>query len=202
MDQNSIERVKSDLEVMKKATGIAQKYTWGEVFISVIIGFVGLLFIVLDLFVFKSHNLGSSIMIIGVVSILVVLATIIYNRHKNIKPQWMGWRFFWVRVIITTLFLWGFIAWSEKFNLPVNDIVMGAILILGGLEMAIESFWRYRNFYELTMAIPMMIFGIFLPIYPFRIMTMCGLMYAIGSFAYASVIANVIRRQRVSNDTH
>jgi len=200
MGQEEIERVKADLEVMKKAAGIERKYTLREVFISVIMGSVGLLLVFLDVFVFKSHDRRTSVMILGVVAIPVIFAIIIYNKHKNIKPQWLGWRFFWGMVIINTLFLCGFIACSEKYNMPTNDIVMGAIFIFGGLYTAIESFWRNRNFYGLTVAVPMMILGFLLPIYPSRIITMYGLAWAISSFAYAGVIAHVIHQQKVSND--
>lgn len=199
--QNELERVKADLEVMKNAAGLEQEYTWSEVFFSVITGFFGLFLAALDFFVLKARNPHSSIYLLCLLLFPMLLAIIVYNKKKNRRLQRAGRRFFWGRGIISILFIWGLIAWSEKFHFSFDDIFMGAFFVIVGFETGIESFCRSQNLYGLTTAIPMMTLGFLMPIFPFYIITMFGLMMAISSFAYSGVIVNVIRRQKVSNGT-
>jgi hypothetical protein len=67
--------------------------------------------------------------------------------------------------------------------------------------MAMESFWRYQTLNDLAFAVPMMLFGILLPLYPSHILAMFGFLWAAGSFSYAGVITYAIRRKMVINDT-
>jgi uncharacterized membrane protein YeaQ/YmgE (transglycosylase-associated protein family) len=203
MGQNDLERVKADLEVMKNAAGIVQKYSWSEVFLNVIMGIIGLFLAALDLFVLKMRNPNTSIYLLCLLLLPMMVVIGIFNKKKDIKPKWPIWRFYWGRTIIGILFLWGLIAWCAKFNFPENNImfvVIGGGYIIGGIETGIESFC-YQNSYGLTMAIPMMILGFLIPIFPSYYITLFGLMMAVSSFPYAGIIAYVICRQKVSNGT-
>jgi len=198
MSQNEIERIKTDLEVMKKAAGIKRTYTRKEVCISVIMGVIGLLLAGLDVFVLKAINKFLSLFIIFAVMFLMVVASNV-GKQEDTSHHRQPKSYQWVIFVTGFLFMMGYIFWENRFNLP-RDLYLGIMFMFWGAVTAIESYWRTRQPYDAILLAPMIISGALVPLYPSHILTVFGLPIAIGALTYAGVIAYVIRRQRVNND--
>jgi len=198
MAQNELERVKADLEIIKTAVGMERKHTRKEVQLNIAGGVIGLLLSAMDVFILNVTNKFLSLFILIAIGFGLYVAANIGKQQES-TPQKYPRSYQWVLFIVFTLFFVGYGIWEDKFGLP-HDLLLGVWFMFIGALMTMESYWRTREWYETIPLSWLIIFGVFVPLYPSHILTVYGLTFALGSFTYAGVIAFIVRRQKVIND--
>ena len=199
MAQNELERVKADLEIIKTAVGMERKHTRKEVQLNIAGGVIGLLLSAMDVFILNVTNKFLSLFIIIVIAFGLYFAANT-GKQEETSSQRYPKSYQWVMFIVFTLFFAGYGMWEDTFGLP-HDLWLGVWFMFIGALMAMEAYWRTRKWYETIPLVSLIIFGTFVPLYPSHILAVYGFAFALGSFAYAGVIAFVICRQKVVNDT-
>lgn len=195
MGKSELERVKADLEIMKSASGMDLSFGWSNVKKNIAWGALGFLLTFISVFT-KDGFEFFAILLIGALIIEFSIRTDTKKRPST-KSYRDNKRSFWEWVVVLIL-LSGYFVWSEKLELP-REYEEGVIFLICGSILALKSFSRFGNLYSLGYAIPLMLCGIFLPLFSTHYSIITGLALGFGGLSVAAVQVFRLKRTMVEN---
>ena len=201
MSKKEIERVKEDIEIIKEAGGLELPFGWEDVWINLYLIPVGIWLAIWSFLPFQLSRIWR-ILPVAILAPIFVLLRIKYRRTTGRPP--MRRRGYTVVLFLTPIIglcAFGYLVWVIRSG---HDFVfaVGGMLFLGGLMLLIFAFAQIGQLFNLGWAIPMILCGITITIWPVLnvLETNVGVLLIIASSATAMIQAYQLKRSTSKND--
>jgi hypothetical protein len=202
MSKKELERVKEDIEIIKEAAGLELPFGWEDVWLNVYLVPVG---VWLAIWSFLPYQLSRLLRIlpVAVLAAVFVLLQIKYRRSTGRSP--VRKRLYSIGLLacpILGLCAFGYLVWAVRSG---HDFVfaVGGMWFVAGLILLIFAFAQPGRLSNLGWAIPMILCGITITIWPAlnALETNVGVLLIIAGSATAAIQAYQIKRSTSKNDT-
>jgi len=202
MSKKELKRVKEDIEIIKEAAGLELPFGWEDVWINLYLIPVGIWLAIWSFLPFQLSRIWRILPVAILVPIFVLLR-IKYRRTTGRPP--MRRRGYSVVLFLTPvlgLCAFGYLVWVIRSG---RDFVfaVGGMWFFMGIMLLIFAFAERGRLFYLGWAIPIILFGISITIWPeLNILEMnVGIMLIAASSATAVIQAYQLKRSARKNDT-
>ncbi|NQT01035.1 MAG: hypothetical protein HQ580_03350 [Planctomycetes bacterium] len=200
MSKKEIERVKEDIDIIKEAAGLELPFGWEDVWIHLYLIPVGIWLAIWSFLPFQLSRIWRILPVVILAPIFVLLR-IKYKRTTGRSP--MRRRSYSVVLFLTPisgLCAFGYFVWIIRSG---HDFffAVGGMWFFMGLMLLIFAFAQPGQFFNLGWAIPMILCGITITIWPvLNVMdTNVGIVLIVGGSATALVQAYQLKRSTSKN---
>ena len=200
METKEFERVKADIEIIKEAAGLELPFGWEDVWLSVYLIPVGVWLAIWRFLPFQLSRLWR-ILPVAVIVIVFVLLRIKYRRSTGRSP--VRRRMYSVGLLacpIVGLCGFGYLVWVIRSG---RDFVfaVGGMWFFAGIMLLIFAFAERGRLFYLGWAIPIMLCGIAITIWPeLNMLEMnVGIVLIAASSATAAIQAYQLKRSARKN---
>ena len=199
METKELERVKADIEIIKEAAGLDLPFGWEDVWLSVYLIPVGVWLAIWRFLPFQLSRLWR-ILPVAILAPIFVFLRIKYRRSTGRSPlRRRGYSVIFLTPVLA-LCAGGYLVWVIRSG---RDFVfaVGGMWFFMGLMLLIFAFAERGRLYYLGWAIPVILFGISITIWPeLNILEMSvGIMLAAASSATAAIQAYQLKRSARKN---
>ncbi len=200
MSKKELERVKEDIEIIKGAVGLELPFSWEDVWINVYLIPVGIWLVIWSILPYELSRLWR-ILPVAVLAPLFVALRIKYRRRSGRSP--MRRRQYNAVLIcpILGLVAFGYLVWVIRSG---HDFIfaVGGMWFFMGFVITIFAFTESRLYY-LGWAIPIMVFGVAISVWPALnvLETGVGYMLIVACSITAAIQAYQLKRRSSINDT-
>jgi hypothetical protein len=203
MSKQELERIKEDIEIIKEAAGLELSFGWEDVWLSIYLIPVGVWLAIWRFLPFQLSRIWR-ILPVTVIFIVYVLLRIKYRRSTGRSPvRRRGYSVVLFLTPVLGLCAGGYIVWVIRSG---RDFVfaVGGMWFFAGLMLLIFAFAERGRLYYLGWAIPVILFGISITIWPeLNMLEMnVGIMLIAASSATAVIQAYQLKRSTSKNDTN
>jgi len=202
MSKSDLERVENDIEIIKEAAGLQLPFGWEDVWLNVYLIPVG---VWLAIWVFLPYQLSRiwRILPVSVLAIVYVFLRVKYRRSTGRSPvRRRGYSIVLFLTPILGLCTFGYLVWVVRSG---HDFVfaVGGMCFFAGLMLLIFAFAQPGQLFNLGWAIPMILCGITITIWPVLnvLETNVGIVLIVASSATAVIQAYQLKRSTRKNDT-
>jgi hypothetical protein len=200
METKELERVKEDIEIIKEAAGLELPFGWEDVWLSVYLIPVGAWLAIWRFLPFQLSRLWR-ILPVAVIGIVYVFLRIKYRRSTGRSPvRRRGYSVGLLACPIVGLCAGGYLVWVIRSG---RDFVfaVGGMWFFMGIMLLIFAFVERGRLFYLGWAIPIILFGISITIWPeLNILEMnVGIVLATASSATAAIQAYQLKRSARKN---
>jgi len=202
MSQKEIKRVKEDIEIIKEAAGLDLPFGWEDVWLNVYLVPVGVWLTIWGLLPYQLSRLWR-VLPVAVLGIVFVVLRIKYRRSTGRSPvRRRGYSFVLFLTPILGLCAFGYLVWVIRSG---HDFLfaVGGMWFVAGLILLIFALAQSRRLFNLGWAIPMILCGIAITIWPvLNVLEMnVGVVLIIAGSATAAIQAYQLNRSTSKNDT-
>jgi hypothetical protein len=195
METKELERVKTDIEIIKEAAGLELPFGWEDVWLSVYLIPVGVWLAIWRFLPFQISRIWR-ILPVAVIGIVCVFLRIKYRRSTGRSPvRRRGYSVALLSIPIMILCGGGYFVWVVRSG---RDFVfaVGGTWFFMGLMLLIFAFVERGRLYYLGWAIPIMLCGIAVTIWPeLNMLEMnVGIVLFAASSATAAIQAYQLKR--------
>jgi hypothetical protein len=203
MSKQELERIKEDIEIIKEAAGLELSFGWEDVWLSIYLIPVGVWLAIWRFLPFQLSRIWR-ILPVTVIFIVYVLLRIKYRRSTGRSPvRRRGYSVVLFLTPVLGLCAGGYIVWVIRSG---RDFVfaVGGMWFFAGLMLLIFAFAERGRLYYLGWAIPVILFGISITIWPeLNMLEMnVGIMLIAASSVTAVIQAYQLKRSTSKNDTN
>jgi len=200
METNELERVKSDIEIIKEAAGLELPFGWEDVWLSVYLIPVGVWLAIWRFLPFQLSRIWR-VLPVSILAIVYIFLRIKYRRSTGRSPvRRRGYSVSLFAIPIMLLCVGGYLVWVIRSG---RDFVfaIGGMWFFMGLMLLIFAFAERGRLFYLGWAIPVILFGISITIWPdLNILEMnVGIMLIAASSATAAIQAYQLKRSARKN---
>ncbi len=200
METRELERVKADIEIIKEAAGLELPFGWEDVWLSVYLIPVGVWLAIWRFLPFQLSRLWR-ILPVAVIGIVFVLLRIKYRRSTGRSPvRRRGYSVGLFACPVLGLCWFGYLVWVVRSG---RDFVfaVGGMWFFMGLILLLFAFVERGRLFYLGWAIPMILCGIAITIWPeLNMLEMnVGIVLIAASSATAAIQAYQLKRSARKN---
>ena len=200
METKEFERVKADIEIIKEAAGLELPFGWEDVWLSVYLIPVGVWLAIWRFLPFQLSRIWR-IIPVSVIFIVFVLLRIKYRRSTGRSPvRRRAYSGGLLAIPILGLCGFGYLVWVIRSG---RDFVfaIGGMWFFVGLMLLIFAFAERGRLFYLGWAIPIILCGIAITIWPeLNMLEMnVGIVLATASSATAAIQAYQLKRSARKN---
>jgi len=195
MSVSEIDRVKEDIEVIKEAAGLELPFGWEDVWLSIYLIPVG---VWLAIWGFLPYQLSRiwRVLPVSILAIVYVFLRIKYRRSTGRAPvRRRGYSIVLFLTPVLGLCAFGYLVWVIRSG---HDFVfaVGGMWFVAGLILLIFAFAQPGRLFYLGWAIPMILCGITITIWPVLnvLETNVGVLLIIAGSATAAIQAYQLKR--------
>jgi len=195
MSVSEIDRVKEDIEVIKEAAGLELPFGWEDVWLSIYLIPVG---VWLAIWGFLPYQLSRiwRVLPVSILAIVYVFLRIKYRRSTGRAPvRRRGYSIVLFLTPVLGLCGFGYLVWVIRSG---HDFVfaVGGMWFVAGLILLIFAFAQPGRLFYLGWAIPMILCGITITIWPVLnvLETNVGVLLIIAGSATAAIQAYQLKR--------
>ena len=201
MSVNELERVKSDLEIIKEATGLELPFGWDSVLVSLILfPATGAWWL---LYWFISDRPSRFWMAVPIAVLAVAMGHLRFKYRQStgrsaVKRREYGLQFY--EMIVVGAIAAGYFLWARQAGLNIAYVGGGIILIGGALDI-FRAFGTRGRLYYLGLDIPVMLFGFSLLIWttPAIIIINGSIAFFLGGLAMGAIQAYQLKQVKLTN---
>ena len=203
MSKQEIERVKEDIEIIKEAAGLELPFGWEDVWINLYLIPVGIWLAIWSFLPFELSRIWR-ILPVAILAPVFMLLRIKYRRTTGRPP--MRRRSYSVVLFLTPILglcAFGYLVWVIRTG---HDFffAVGGMWFFMGLMLLIFAFAQPGQLFNLGWAIPMILCGITVTIWPVLNMleTNVGIVLIVAGSATAVIQAHQLKRNISKNGTN
>ena len=201
MSNKELGRVKEDIEVIKNAAGLELPFKWEDVWLNVYLIPVGIWLAIWSILPYELSRLWR-ILPVAVLAPIFVALRFKYRRSSGRSPvRRRQYSMGLLACPILGLCGFGYMAWVVRSG---HDFVfaVGGMWFFMGLILAVFAFIE-RRFHYLGWAIPVMVFGVTISVWPALnvLETGVGYMLITACSITAAIQAYQLKRRTTINDT-
>jgi len=202
MSKKELKRVKEDIEIIKEAAGLELSFGWEDVWLSIYLIPVGVWLAIWRFVPFQLSRLWR-VLPVSILAIVYVFLRIKYRRSTGRSPvRRRGYSVVLFLTPVLGLCAFGYLVWVIRSG---RDFVfaVGGMWFFMGIMLLIFAFAERGRLFYLGWAIPIILFGISITIWPeLNILEMnVGIMLIAASSATAVIQAYQLKRSARKNDT-
>jgi len=202
MSKKELKRVKEDIEIIKEAAGLELSFGWEDVWINLYLIPVGIWLAIWSFLPFQLSRLWR-VLPVSILAIVYVFLRIKYRRSTGRSPvRRRGYSVVLFLTPVLGLCAFGYLVWVIRSG---RDFVfaVGGMWFFMGIMLLIFAFAERGRLFYLGWAIPIILFGISITIWPeLNILEMnVGIMLIAASSATAVIQAYQLKRSARKNDT-
>ena len=196
MDVHEIDRVKEDIEVIKEAAGLELPFGWEDVWLNVYLIPVGVWLAIWSVLPFELSRLWR-ILPVAVVAPVFVFLRIRYRQSTGRSPVRRRQYSAVLAVPVLGLMAFGYLVWVVRSGHDFGFAV-GGMWFFAGLVLTIFAFIERGRLYYLGWAIPMILCGVTISIWPTLnvLETNVGYVLVVASSITAVIQAHQLKRRR------
>jgi hypothetical protein len=203
MSKKELERVKEDIGIIKEAAGLELPFGWEDVWLSIYLIPVGVWLAIWGFLPYQLSRLWR-VLPVAVLGIVFVVLRIKYRRSTGRSP--VRRRLYSIALLacpILGLCAFGYLVWVIRSG---HDFVfaVGGMWFVAGLMLLIFAFAQPGRLFNLGWAIPMILCGITITIWPvLNVLEMnVGVVLIIAGSATAAIQAYQLKRSTRKNATN
>ena len=202
MSKKEIERIKEDIGIIKEAAGLELPFGWEDVWINLYLIPVGVWLAIWSFLPLQLSRLWR-VLPVSILAIVYVFLRIKYRRSAGRSPiRRRGYSVVLFLTPILGLCAFGYLVWVIRSG---HDFVfaVGGMWFVAGLILLIFAFAQPGQLFNLGWAIPMILCGITITIWPVLnvLSTNVGVVLIIAGSATAVIQAYQLKRSTSKNDT-
>ena len=201
MSKKELNRVKEDIEIIKEAAGLELPFGWEDVWLNVYLVPVGLWLTIWGFLPYQLSRLWR-VLPVALLGIVFVVLRIKYRRSTGRSP--VRRRLYSIGLLacpILGLCAFGYLVWVIRSGHDFAFAV-GGMWFVAGLILLIFAFAQPGRLFNLGWAIPMVLCGITITIWPgLNILEMnVGIVLIAAGSATAAIQAYQLKRSTSKND--
>lgn len=202
MNQESVDRIRGDLEILKQAAGLDLPFGRHDVAASLWLAGCGVL---LGVWAALAPWEYRGVVFVPIALVILAGAWSAWQAHRNraVSPAaWREHRLSIRGVLIATPLVVAYLLWQKSLGLPRGG-AGGAALFLFGVAALVLALADRRRMYYLAGAIPLMAWGIAVPMLaPDQVIVAGGIAMTVGGLAAAAIQSVQLRRTKAADGSH
>jgi hypothetical protein len=200
MNVNEIDRVKEDIEVIKEAAGLELLFGWQDVWLNVYLIPVGVWLAIWSVLPFELSRLWR-ILPVAILAPVFVFLRIKYRQSTGRSPVTRRRYSAVLACPVLGLMAFGYLVWVVRSG---HDFVfaVGGMWFFAGVVLMMFSFIERGRLYYLGWAIPMILCGVTISIWPTLnvLETNMGYVLIVAGSITAAIQAYQLKRRTSVND--